>query len=314
MQLRNVKGLIWALAASGFLNIILLSSIFSWMVKERSPVSYCSWPQTSKGQFLFLKHKQGSFDGSLLDAFFLTPEFKSIESLFKRVNPPVDKQEIANFLLDGDWQMLSSICEDQLLTGDLSEGRRRDILLKYIDKGSSQAAILLVKTDGIFAAKKLNDQQIIKLLALITNKTNDNENFAKALLISPRKSLWKMAATRLYEYAGEKVPENLNYQAARKRFVSNFLSGSPRPVEIEKRQIASPKPKDLKFSIKPIKPESINRIATPLQSDRLYIVQEGDSLWKLSRRFNVEVEVLKSYNKLSSDALVPSSAIRIPTR
>jgi LysM repeat protein len=50
------------------------------------------------------------------------------------------------------------------------------------------------------------------------------------------------------------------------------------------------------------------------KSDYLYIVQEGDSLWKLSRKYNVEVDVLKRYNRLSSDNLAPSTAIRIPKR
>lgn len=49
-----------------------------------------------------------------------------------------------------------------------------------------------------------------------------------------------------------------------------------------------------------------------MRKDRLYIVQEGDSLWKIARRFNVDVEHLRAHNKLKSDALKPGTPIRIP--
>lgn len=45
---------------------------------------------------------------------------------------------------------------------------------------------------------------------------------------------------------------------------------------------------------------------------RLYIVQEGDSLWKISRRFNVEMEVLKERNQLQSNAIQPGTILKIP--
>ena len=48
------------------------------------------------------------------------------------------------------------------------------------------------------------------------------------------------------------------------------------------------------------------------KKDRLYIVQDGDTLWKISRRFNVDIAILRDHNKLRNDALKPGTPIRIP--
>jgi LysM repeat protein len=48
------------------------------------------------------------------------------------------------------------------------------------------------------------------------------------------------------------------------------------------------------------------------QPYRLYIVQEGDSLWKISRRFGVDMEVIKRANELQSNAIQPGTMLKIP--
>lgn len=45
---------------------------------------------------------------------------------------------------------------------------------------------------------------------------------------------------------------------------------------------------------------------------QIYVVQDGDSLWKISKRFNVEVEILKQLNRLQTDMLQPGILLRIP--
>lgn len=56
------------------------------------------------------------------------------------------------------------------------------------------------------------------------------------------------------------------------------------------------------------------RLAVPIAQkiERMYLVQEGDSLWKISRRFNINLDALKSYNKLNSDILKPGMSLKIP--
>lgn len=45
-----------------------------------------------------------------------------------------------------------------------------------------------------------------------------------------------------------------------------------------------------------------------------YRVQFGDTLWRLSRKFGVQVETLKKYNHIRSDLLIPGTILRIPPK
>lgn len=430
MYLKRVRRLIAALAVSGFLNIILLTSIFYSMVKERSPALYCEqrptltlkkqtpiaatetgshtilrlqalsyekliphlnstipvengycerdlalsclvefhyfdldralqgsthrlqkrmitygrrtdgspamitvypalsdasfnsiilfasneqWPQTAKGLFHILKQKKEPSDSSLLDAFYLTPTFAAIEPIFRRLEIPIEKKEIVSILLEGDWQMLFNFAKQQRLYGDISDARRQHILLEYIAKGSPSAAVLLLKTDAPFATKKLDDQHVLRILALLTEKTEESEKFALALLTSPRSdAVWKMAATRLYGFAGEDLPSNLQYQLALSRFAQTTTNA--KPISIEKAPVAVVKVANKSTLEKPVErpEETVKTAAKKNQPDRLYIVQEGDTLWKVSRKFNIDVALLRRYNKLTSDILKPNSALRVP--
>lgn len=44
----------------------------------------------------------------------------------------------------------------------------------------------------------------------------------------------------------------------------------------------------------------------------IYVVQEGDSLWKISKRFGVKVEEIKKINHLKSDALKTGMILKLP--
>ncbi len=273
------------------------------------------WPQTAKGLFHILKQKKEFYESSLLDAFYLTPTFAAIDALFRRSESSLDKNEIVTMLLEGDWQMLFNFAKQQRLYGDISDTRRQHILLEYIAKNSPSAAALLLKMDAPFATKKLDDQHVLSILTLLTEKTKESEKFALDLLTSPRSdAVWKMAATRLYSYAGEEIPGNLHYQLALQRFAPaaadskiKILEKSPVIVMTEKNKNILQKPPEKPLTALKIVPKKAQ------QSDRLYIVQEGDTLWKVSRKFNIDIAYLRRYNKLTSDTLKPNSAIRVPT-
>jgi len=44
----------------------------------------------------------------------------------------------------------------------------------------------------------------------------------------------------------------------------------------------------------------------------IYVVQEGDSLWKISRRFNLKVDDIKLVNGLKSDTLKVGMTLKLP--
>lgn len=274
------------------------------------------WPLTARGLFWQLKKSGGNTDPSLNDAFSMTPEFLSVEMLFNRGDVHLSKSELQKLLLGGTWDMLSDFSEQQKLIQDLSPARRQSFLLKYIDHHSKTAAYLMLKVDGEFAQKKLDDQHVIALLNLMNEKTPESEKYARDLLTSPRSdSVWKLAGAKLYEYAGEAMPEKNLHHKAMARFVASDAKVET-PVEKQLPQKMTVKPVTSKPSNKnpPVKTIAAKPSQPPSQikKDRLYIVQDGDTLWKIARRFNIDIDSLRHHNRLKNDALKPGTPIRIP--
>lgn len=301
------------------------------------------WPMTSKGLFLSLRKQEDKLaDPTLSDAFFMSPEFLAVETLFGRSKAPIDKKDLLKVLLQGDWNTLSSFADQQRVSQDLSAARRQRFLLDYVHQKSKAAAQLLLKTDEAIAAHKLDDNQVIQILQLLDEKSPEAEQFALSLLTSPRSdAVWKMAAARLYGYAGEPMPEKYHHHAALSRFVPKSTvmpilaeQISPAAQKNKKNQMSAPPVPSTasapgnksKLSIKPVNnPKmAVNNILPPamrsspvaqqqpLKRQRLYIVQDGDSLWKISRRFDVDIEAIRSNNKLQSDFLKPGHPLIIP--
>ncbi|MBA3956936.1 MAG: LysM peptidoglycan-binding domain-containing protein [Parachlamydiaceae bacterium] len=267
------------------------------------------WPLTAQGLYGLLR-KQDDYDTSLAEAFFLSPEFTTVETLFGRSGANVDKYDLLTILCEGTWTMLHTFAEQQRSTLDLSAARRQRFLLDYIAKKSSTAAYTLLKTDGLFAAKKLDDEQMLILLNLLKDKTAETQAFARVMLTSPRgDGVRQLAATRLYEFSGEPIPEANVYHAALMRFVpqasvplKNKVAKSEKPVVIKPiKQIADRTPPTTKAPAPPIR-----------TNEKTYVVQDGDSLWKIAKRFKVSIEGLKKHNRLESDFLKPGTTLRIP--
>ncbi len=276
------------------------------------------WPFTSKGLFYQMKKLGEHADPSLIDAFSMTPEFLAVEILFNRSDASVNKDELQKLVMEGSWAALSEFAEHQKLVQDLSPARRQRFLLEYIDRNSKSAAYLMLKADEEFALKKLDDQHVITLLSLLSDQTTDSEKYARELLVSPRSdAVWKMAATKLYQYAGETLPEKNFHHLAMKRFLPNQvvkeLSEKPKPQKIPSKPVVA-KSEPIKQQTKKatITKQIVPTASKPVKKDRLYIVQEGDSLWKISRRFSVNIDTLRKHNKLKSDSLKPGTPIRIP--
>lgn len=256
------------------------------------------WPLTPKGLFLNLKNAKNKSNSSLQDAFYLTPEFLSVEMLFSRSNLPLKKQEILNVLLEGSFSMLSQFTEHQKQSADLTKARRQYFLLEYIKNHSRAAAYLLLRTDGPQIVRKLDDAHIKTILSLLTHKTEEAQKFSLAILTSPRgDSVRQMAAMRLYEYSGEEVPEKFQHEVALNKFLPRSMS-----LVQDKANVLT---------------ESIEVTKQPLDAskpriDSIYIVQEGDSLWKISRKFDTDIDLLKRHNQLTSDFLKPGTTLKLP--
>ena len=240
------------------------------------------WPLKAHGLYQLLRKEALRENDSLADAFFFTSEFSTVHTLFARSCIPIHDRELLEVILEGDWGLLSAFCERQKNAQDLSSEGRQRFLLDYIKAGSKAAAELFLKTDGEFVVNRLNDKMVATLLQLLDAKNEDTKKFAATIAASPRgEAVRQLAEKRLRDFQG------------------------PAPI-IQEKVLTTLKPKEpLKVTPpakKPVKPKP----------ECIYIVQEGDSLWKISQKFRLNVELIKSHNHLPSDRLQPGTVLRIP--
>lgn len=248
------------------------------------------WPFTAQGLFLLLQKPTSSIDPHLVETFMLSNEFCTAEWLFSRFSQPVNKNELLAILLAGDWKMLKQFVDQQRQLHDQSEARRQKFLLDYVKVRSPLAALWLLKMDWEFAIKKLGDEQAIAVLKLLSPEWLEGKRFAREMLLSPRSTaVWQHASQWLYAQVGETVPLPWDYRQTLTRFIPEQLSEHEHLVRTAPL-IAS---------------------AGPLP--QLYVVQEGDSLWKIGRKFSVKISILRDYNCLQSDVLRPGSTLKIPS-
>lgn len=251
------------------------------------------WPFLAQGLFSLAQNPLRHHDLTLQETFYHTPEFLTVEMLFKRGDVPVEKNELFELVSEGDWNMLTEFAAKQQASQDLSAPMRQKFLLDYLHKGSRTAALLLLKTEHEFAVKKLDDQTVAELLRLLPEKSDVAEQYAKEILASPRGDAVVQLSSKVagVEVEPKKKPEDvLKPPAAQSKVFEKSL-----PKQIVK---FSPQPK--------------TQTAKPAARPQAHLVQEGDSLWKISKRYNVSLEELRRLNKLNSDVLKLGMLIKLP--
>jgi hypothetical protein len=265
------------------------------------------WPFTSEGLFYELKNNSAPHDPTLLEAFYLTPEFHTIFTLFLRSGLILGKEHVLQMAMEGPWTLLSQFAKKQREGLDLTPDRRRLLLVDYLNCRSRMAARILLETDREFTLKRLDDAQVLLLidLAFIPSKKDPHlEIFAKELLISPRSDLiWKKAGYLLYAYAGEVAPEPYNQETVLQRFLPERAAPSQKvetPVAVVEKE-------GVKESPKPA-PKEASRVK------RVHTVQEGESLWKIAKKYHVSVEQIMRQNHLESEKLRVGKKLDIPDK
>jgi len=249
------------------------------------------WPFTSKGLFFEIKRSQKPRNSSLLEAFYLTSEFYAVSMLIGRSGLHIEKEVLVDMLAEGDWKILEDFSQEQKKTQDLSVTRRRSLLLQYCSSRSKTAARILIESDLEFALKRLDDSQVLTILEILSERSAAYERFLKEILRSPRTDIVrKKAAVHLYTFVKEPIPEPFDEKAALKRFAAEG-----RIVE-QKAQASS------------------SQIIPKAKHRRVHLVQEGDSLWKIAKRYHVSIEAIIKLNRLETDKLRLGQKLEIPDR
>jgi hypothetical protein len=244
------------------------------------------WPLTSQGLFFALQRAPLPRDPFLIDAFCLTPEYETIATLFSKTGLQMSPSSLLDLLCEGDWKILADFIQAQRRALDLSVDCRRSLLLSYLDQRSKSAAKLLLETDMESLLKRGNDSQILTLFELSEATSPHLAQFAKSLLASPRTdAIWKRVATLLYAQAQEILPDPYDHRLVMQRFFPPSKEETPLPAFI------------------PIKAQK-----------KIYIVEKGDNLWKISQKFRVSIEEIKKANHLETEKLRPGKQLEIPIK
>jgi LysM repeat protein len=266
------------------LSKVQIENILSFVKTEK-------WPLKPKGIFQLLK--QSKKGDSLYEAFYLTPEFASMETLFK--GQGIKKDELLQMIIEGSWGQLSTFHEKQKTFVDVSEENRQKILLSYINENSAAAAFIFLKTDFDFASKRLSDPTVLSILRLLKN----SPQFIKFLSTISASARGDSVKTYAQEQYKEMTGRSFEPLVSRET-----IAIKPQVIE-----------KVMTFPKEP--PPKIAVVTTPPPTPKkslLYIVQDGDSLWKISKRFKVPMEDIRALNGLKNDNLKPGSPLKIPTQ
>jgi LysM repeat protein len=242
------------------------------------------WPFTTEGLFLELK-KNEIEDLYLKTAFFATPEFHFLYSSLKRINENVSKDQVLNFLIEGEfkdldeWYKQASSHEDNLVN-------IRKFFQSYIEIGSSKAAELWIGLDSEHILRKLSDLELSKIIKLISKDDLSISVFLRQILCSVRSDeIRKAAALKLYQFCNEEPPLPYDHQASLKRFLPKFFTNVEPLLKLEKVKMGIVKK---------------------------HLVTEGDSLWKIAKKYNVTINEIRKANEIQKDKLKPGQEIIIP--
>lgn len=313
------------------------------------------WPLTAKGLFQTMKEqKELRSDEVLKKAFFLTPEFWSVELLFKRTGTAISQDELLEMLLQGSWERIEQFVTEMAVRHDTSEVNRQKFLLDYLQGGSTVAATLMLQSDFDAFRKKMSDEQVIALLQTMPSSSPHAVAYAKEILVSPRSAaVWQAASAWLFVEAKEVMPADATHATVLKRFTPDKIATAAKKAKqeisssslptatksptkgaagamplalksagLEKaggggKSVSLPSPKNASKGESQNKPKTVPVVlATPAKKQPVapqrYVVQEGDTLWKIANRFGVGVDELKTLNHLSSDRLKTGAELKIP--
>jgi hypothetical protein len=244
------------------------------------------FPFTPEGLFLLLQKTPQ--DASLALAFMRTEEYTEAKMCLTR-NSKIAPELAHELILHGSWQEIAKLATYKMAPDVAHRLARRSYIAQLAAKKPELATEALVLADLPFALQSLHDEQILFILPRLKDRPDIAKQFACALLQRPRSDrVWKAAAETFC--ALEKLPPEY---ADRKKLL-DYLRGQTKEVK-----------KPVKKS--PPKPTSIKK-----QSSVFHVVQKGDSLWSIAKKYSISIDQLRAANRLRSDSLKPGTKLLIP--
>ena len=269
------------------------------------------WPLTSEGLFKEMQRRISSREPigrGLVRSFLLTKEYLAMELVLRRQKQRVRKKEVLALALSGDFELLSSVYKRQQLAPNFTANARFDLLAQYVSLNSRPAVNLLLRENPRELARWGDHAFVLSVLNVARSNTQGMKAFCMEILTGPRgEEIWKEASRILYKQKGRALPLPFSHVKALRELIPEvFLKEKlEMAFEIKRPSQQSYHQEDI---IKTTTTHSEKR--TP--QIQKYRVVEGDSLWKIARKFNTKIPLLKEYNQLESDELHVGKELIIP--
>jgi len=260
------------------------------------------WPLTSEGLFQEMHRRisnRESIGKGLIHSFLLTKEYLAIELVLRRQKHRVRKKEVLALALSGDFDLLSSVYKRQQLAPNFTANARFDLLAQYVNLNSRPAVNLLLRENPRELARWGDHAFVLSVLNVARSNTQGMKAFCMEILTGPRgQEIWKQASRVLYKQKGKALPLPFSHVKALRELIPESFLKEKLEMAFEVRR-PSPQPYNQLDMIKVASPDSRETIP----KIQKYRVIEGDSLWKIARKFNTTIPLLKEYNQLESDEL-----------
>lgn len=252
------------------------------------------WPFTAKGLFNIICQSPYPYDPSLLEAFYCKVEFHSLYSLVQKYDPLAQKPLLVSLLKEGSWELLQKFSKKLVEQQSYTEETWQEFLTSYaLDLHSKIAADFLWRREKEYVLKRWNDTQLAVFLDLLREQKEREGALALELLTSQRSdSIRQKAAEILYLQVAEEVPNPCDYTEALRRFCPKKEGAVFSPAA----------------SLFPV----VTCAAPMKKAEMIHVVQAGDSLWKISRKYGVSIDAIIKLNQLESDRLRQGRKLQIP--
>ena len=243
------------------------------------------WPLTPEG--LFVELQKSPKNRSLKEAFQTTSEFYAIFTAFNRSEVKLTSDQLLTMLLEGSWSNISAFVKERSENPGQLRELIRSLLKNYTELGSGLAGTYWIELEGEYVLRQLDDKTLSLLIDLLNFNSSETVQFLKKVMQSPRSDRLRIAAgKKLYAIEGIELSMPYSHERAMKQFFPEAI------IEVNEE-------KKKKESVK------------SSEKEKRHLVQTGDSLWKLSRKYHVSMDQIRKDNHLKSDSLKPGEELII---
>ena len=195
--------------------------------------------------------------------------------------------QLLTMLLEGSWSNISAFVKERSENPGQLRELIRSLLKNYTELGSGLAGTYWIELEGEYVLRQLDDKTLSLLIDLLNFNSSETVQFLKKVMQSPRSDRLRIAAgKKLYAIEGIELSMPYSHERAMKQFFPEAI------IEVNEE-------KKKKESVK------------SSEKEKRHLVQTGDSLWKLSRKYHVSMDQIRKDNHLKSDSLKPGEELII---